>query len=852
VTDAEKKVLPRMRDLGLKVPARRQLLSQAQRGAAIISAGDRFTFAHVVNLIWLPLNEYIREVVSGIPQEWTSQLGLHFEMILSLIQSTRPDAGETLTMDEWIFYLRGKLKKMAGADVSHHHILSLASALAPHSWATTKASAQVFLRSSVVAKLVGPTLALKVSHLVLSDTAATSVPTLTAAELLDDIKQDLTNTLQLLHAPTDAQLALEQQDRPAKRLRRDLATRKELWASKTAQVVNCLEQRLTLRRSRDTVSAALDLAAELQLLHGYAKTWIRSSAAELLHSRWSLTRHLLLLDGAVDRYSTEKHWRAREAGRLAGVALATDESPPSQPRFQGLRFQITVVYVGTYKDLSEWDDSPDPPMTCTSILTDINHCPTKKGTDVFRVVERQLEKLGLNTYDVVSGTGDGGGENEGEHGLHAQFEALSPGYVRRRCLAHIAWRTADMALAQAKDLGVTYKPLCVYLTDGITWSRLRAIAVNRQADGGLALFREGSQACKDVFGTSPGPVVDGRPESDLAFLQILKGKEVTLHKLCLRDLEQRPSLCPTTATAVRDLGSTLQRLQRVVLAEIVERALFLARWNSRHQHLIECTSWEELLKTATDKILDLTLTLETATKMGYTEQQLRALAPPPTTWVELAALETLGDASLVPEHLVGLLEFHRTVASKAAAHLALISENVLRTTWQAARLLVKTPRDAQDAAKALLKHLVTTAPHKRTSFEAQLADTPTLMTELELFSKAAPPVRLWHGGGRYEQLFRFLAPRFLLAPDHVLDCERVHARWQWACRTKRSVKLHTLNSTLRLTQYLENNHWPSHEDLHDFLLDEHEHYTRSLAATAAADVALGWRSDESIGTSVNV
>ena len=104
---------------------------------------------------------------------------------------------------------------------------------------------------------------------------------------------------------------------------------------------------------------------------------------------------------------------ARGAGRLAGVALATDESPPSQPRFRGLRFQITILYVGTFVDLAQWRTCEDPPIIRSTCLGDIMHCPGKKGADVSRIVEKQLARMGLNCYDVVSGTGDGGGENEG-------------------------------------------------------------------------------------------------------------------------------------------------------------------------------------------------------------------------------------------------------------------------------------------------------------------------------------------------------------------------------------------------------------------------------------------------------
>ena len=156
------------------------------------------------------------------------------------------------------------------------------------------------------------------------------------------------------------------------------------------------------------------------------------------------------------------------------------------------------------------------------------HCPGKKGTEVSRVIEKQLARWGLNCYDVASGTGDGGGENEGHQGVHAHFENLSPGYVRRRCLPHISWRTCDMAIRAS---GLDYKALAAYLVDGVTWSRLREIATKDPRDGGLHLFRDGSRECKNIFGSSPSAIVSTRPETDLNFLKLLQGKEHLLHRM---------------------------------------------------------------------------------------------------------------------------------------------------------------------------------------------------------------------------------------------------------------------------------------------------------------------------------
>ena len=143
----------------------------------------------------------------------------------------------------------------------------------------------------------------------------------------------------------------------------------------------------------------------------------------------------------MDRCISESLLKLREEGKFAGVALVTDESPPSQPRFRGLRFQITVFYFGTWLDLHLWETSEDPPILKTILLADIMHCPGKKGIDVSRIIEKQLARLGLNCFDVTAGTGDGGGENEGHEGVHAYFENLNPGYV---CCLRNSGSTANL------------------------------------------------------------------------------------------------------------------------------------------------------------------------------------------------------------------------------------------------------------------------------------------------------------------------------------------------------------------------------------------------------------------------
>ena len=216
--------------------------------------------------------------------------------------------------------------------------------------------------------------------------------------------------------------------------------------------------------------------------------------------------------------------------------------------------------------------------------------------------------------------------------------------------------------------------------------------------------------------------------------------------------------------------------------------------------------------------------------------------PAPMTWVHLAILQVVGEQDLAVERLEEGLTLHSAIADQAAAHLNLVGDNTFRTPWLAAKLLSSDKNLAKASAASLATHLATTRPGNRTAFEEHLFTKDNLRTCIEDFSHEEPAALLWHADGKYECLFKFLAPRFLLAPDHVLDAERVHARWQWACHQSRSNKMPNLNATLRLKHYMENNQsMPSTEELLPHLKAEAQEH-RAAVRAVDDDVALGMRS----------
>ena len=73
-----------------------------------------------------------------------------------------------------------------------------------------------------------------------------------------------------------------------------------------------------------------------------------------------------------------------------------------------------------------------------------------------------------------------------------------------------------------RSSGLDCKALAAYMCEGVTWTRLREIATKDPRVGGLGLFGDSSQQCKDLFGKSPSAIIVNRPDTDLNFLKLLE------------------------------------------------------------------------------------------------------------------------------------------------------------------------------------------------------------------------------------------------------------------------------------------------------------------------------------------
>ena len=243
-----------------------------------------------------------------------------------------------------------------------------------------------------------------------------------------------------------------------------------------------------------------------------------------------------------------------------------------------------------------------PPLRNERYMLDRCHVPQKDGPTTATVVGKQLQRPGLSFADINSGTGDGGGENEGEGGLHQHFEADNPSYVRRRCLPHIGWTVAKAGLKMV-DCKV-HDNICAYLTEGVTWFNLKSIACAPILEGGLGYCKMGDEMYNTLFGKAPGSIDDDRPESAAIFLTFLRGRERVLARCAEIDLTVR-DLGEKAKRAAAAMADATGRLERSILAELLHRSLYLCKIGNCVGRLASEMTFEDLVSKASGRITDL-------------------------------------------------------------------------------------------------------------------------------------------------------------------------------------------------------------------------------------------------------
>ena len=131
-----------------------------------------------------------------------------------------------------------------------------------------------------------------------------------------NIRRDLIALLEERHCVGEPDAQEDIDSRPLKNMRKDLSSRQENLKTWTKQVLWMLENRVAASRACTTLCSASQLLSSLS-----SEGSTTSNLEELLGHRVTLGKHLLILDAAVDRCTSEHLLELREEGRLAGVSL---------------------------------------------------------------------------------------------------------------------------------------------------------------------------------------------------------------------------------------------------------------------------------------------------------------------------------------------------------------------------------------------------------------------------------------------------------------------------------------------------------------------------------------------------
>ena len=244
----ERQALPALAKAGFKTTSRKSLSTALAAGLDPLPSGTFWhreglcvSFAHVLNLIWAPVIEYIELCAHDPAPEWTAQLALHEAAVLSEMAGAVMGAQQPMEMDALCEDMRENLLRLLHVDVPKEATLAVISQVVPLHAEPTPATVLHILRSGLCQKLVGKAMAAQANRLVLAEIADVPVGLISPVDANLQVRQELVAILhRQLCGPSDDE---KEPARPAK-FRRTKEAIAETMATKTSQVLYMLEHKL--------------------------------------------------------------------------------------------------------------------------------------------------------------------------------------------------------------------------------------------------------------------------------------------------------------------------------------------------------------------------------------------------------------------------------------------------------------------------------------------------------------------------------------------------------------------------------------------------------------------------------
>ena len=211
-------------------------------------------------------------------------------------------------------------------------------------------------------------------------------------------------------------------------------------------------------------------------------------------------------------------------------------------------------------------------------------------------------------------------------------------------MGHISWNVTQAAIEAMPEVKKEVQSIAAYLSDGITWSRLRGLLTRGVADGGLGLLHPLANESPDFFKESCGAIVDGRPESVYNILRFLGPRELKLRQVVGRDLEER-NLSEDVQHARDALESPQGRARRIVACEVLRRCLWMHWNNMKHPFILGQSSFKRLAEKWAGMITATEVDDRVLEHLGVTRAEVDAMPQAPTTWIDVVVYKALGPAA---------------------------------------------------------------------------------------------------------------------------------------------------------------------------------------------------------------
>ena len=153
--------------------------------------------------------------------------------------------------------------------------------------------------------------------------------------------------------------------------------------------------------------------------------------------------------------------------------------------------------------------------------------------------------------------------------------------------------------------------------------------------------------------------------------------------------------------ALASLRSLTEKIQRVVVFEMVSRSMFLYLWGKKNKQISAKTTFHKLINRAvaiiTSNVVDDFFLQRHPGARRFNDGVLSCL--------HILIRLTVGSELGMDGHVAAALPLFTAMQSRGASHVTGNAENIGRTPWLAAGMLTVVPQDAKECANVFVTHM---------------------------------------------------------------------------------------------------------------------------------------------------